>query len=424
MDNTQFERYNDICLVLDILKGTLMSFFKSNTFVTGLALFAMFFGAGNVVFPLLIGQAAGEQNFYAIMGLLITAIGLPILALAAMSAYQGDHRAFFHRLGRIPGSFMILLGLLLIGPIFAIPRTITLAFATFDYAVMNVSLWKFSFVSCLLVFALTVKKNHLVRIVGYVLTPTLLFFLIFIIVKGVMGPSAPQPTDYTNFQIFLQGLFEGYYTMDVFGGLFFSAVIIMSIRQAMPETHKDNTHYVLRVAIKAGLIGGVLLAIIYAGMSYVSAAHGANIDSGIMPAELLAAISLDVLGPYAGQVAAIVTALACLTTAIALTSVFASMVQEYLQTRVQKYPVFRHLRYTPLLVITLAVTFISSLLGFAGIMVILVPILIICYPVFVVLCVCNLAHKLWGIKAVKIPVAATFLLSLALQWQVIAGMLP
>src|SRR5208337_1929588 len=103
---------------------------SSNTLKTGLAMFAMFFGAGNVVYPLAVGHLAQDAHFFGILGLLITAVGVPFLWFIFLTLYGGDYDAFFCRFGKWPGFILALLILALIGPFGALPRTITLSFAT------------------------------------------------------------------------------------------------------------------------------------------------------------------------------------------------------------------------------------------------------------------------------------------------------
>src|ERR1700730_16757905 len=103
---------------------------KSNTLATGLAMFSMFFGAGNIVFPLALGQIAQDKNFYAILGMLITAVGVPFLGLIAMTLFDGDYKRFFGRIGKVPGFIVAACIMGLIGPFGAIPRCIALSYST------------------------------------------------------------------------------------------------------------------------------------------------------------------------------------------------------------------------------------------------------------------------------------------------------
>ena len=119
----------------------------------------MFFGAGNVVFPLAVGLQSQDANIFGILGLILTAVLVPFLGLIAAILFKGDYEAFFERLGKWPGFILIVLILALIGPFGALPRTITLSFATTRMFYPSLSLIFFSLVAHLLIFVLTVRKK-------------------------------------------------------------------------------------------------------------------------------------------------------------------------------------------------------------------------------------------------------------------------
>lgn len=378
---------------------------KFNPFVSGLALFSMFFGAGNVVFPLILGATAADLNNYAIPGLILTAVIMPCIGVIAMALYQGDYEAFFSRLGKFPSIALILITLAIIGPFAAIPRTVTLSASIFDYAVFNVTPWIFNLLSCVLIYFLTIKKKRLIQILGAILTPLLLFFLVLIIGKGIFGaPPAPSAIESSKLEIFLLGIIEGYNTLDLLAALFFSTLVVLDIRANSPENMRDNPKYIASSTLKACAVGGILLALIYVGMMVISAHHAQFIQQEtVQPDQFLAALTIHLLGSYSGIVAALAAALACLTTAITLAAVFAEMLRKH---------VLKSYTYETCVLITVIITFIISLLGFGQIVRIVAPALIICYPVFIALCLFNIAYKLYGVKMVKTPVAIVFLISL------------
>lgn len=378
---------------------------KSNTIATGLAMFSMFFGAGNVVFPLALGQYAQDKNFFAILGLLITAVGVPFLGLIAMTLFNGNYKLFFDRIGRVPGFLVSLAIMGLIGPFGAIPRCITLSYATLKIYLPNLSLEMFSIVSCIIIFVLTVKRNRILEILGYILTPVLLGSLAIIIVKGlIVSPPAPEAAHAPS-AIFLEGLLEGYKTMDLMGAFFFSSVILACLESGIPSNHPNQYRHMITLALKATAIGASLLAITYVGFSYVAAFNSESL-AGVSHDQLAGRVALLVLGPYAGIVACMAVAVACLTTAIALAAVFAEFVHKDVSMNKVSYPIA--------LLGTMIVTYFVSTLDFTGIASFLTPILQVCYPALIVLSVCNIAFKLWHFKPVKVPVLATFLLSLGL----------
>lgn len=385
-------------------------------------MFSMFFGAGNVVFPLALGQHAQSMNLYAILGMIITAVGVPFAGLIAMTLFDGNYKTFFARIGVIPGFIVSAIIMALIGPFGAIPRCIALSYSTSKMYMPGISLELFSAISCVLIFALTVKRNKILDILGYYLTPLLLGSLAIIIVKGYLGdckeincpigqfislqspssPAAPE-ADHTAFAIFLTGLKEGYQTMDLLGAFFFCSVVITCLKESMDPEHHGNHRKIVMLSLRASLIGATLLTLVYIGFSYVAAFNSGTL-AGVPKDELIGVLSVLILGDYASLVAITAVALACVTTAIALASVFAEFLHhDVLQNMIS---------YKMSLGITLVITFLISTLNFTGIAQILAPILHVCYPALIVLSLLNIAYKLHHFKPVKIPVAIAFILTL------------
>ncbi|MGM0439975.1 MAG: branched-chain amino acid transport system II carrier protein [Chlamydiota bacterium] len=377
--------------------------FKSGALATGLAMFSMFFGAGNVIFPLLLGQYAKNYNVFAIAGMLLTAVVVPFTGLIAMILFEGDYKAFFFRLDKRLGGAFIYLIMAIIGPFVAMPRCISLAYSTMKISMPGANLAVFSGISCALIFIFSFKRSSILNVLGYILSPIMLISLVLMIVLGLKGYSWALPLDHYSLQIFWQGVNEGYNTLDLMGAFFFSTVIIASLKKShhWDDQNFDHKHLV-GMCLKSSLVAGTLLAVIYGGFSFV-AANYANELSTVCPDRLLGAVANLILGPYAGFVANVAVSLACLTTAIALASVFAS----FLKREIFKGKV----SYVSCLLVTIAVTFMMSLLGFSGIMKLIKPIIIICYPCFIVLAICNLFYKLYGTKTVQWPVLITLLLS-------------
>ncbi len=380
-----------------------MSHSKTSTIIaTGLAMFSMFFGAGNVVFPLALGQIAQDQNLPAITGLLITAVGVPFFGLAAMTLFNGNYTAFFSRIGIVPGFLFALLLMGLIGPFGAMPRCIALSYSTAKTFLPGVSLPFFSFFSCVVIWLFTFKKNTIIDSLGYVLTPLLLGSLAIIIFKGLWtAPEAPQnPT--AAFKLFLQGLQDGYLFMDLPGALFFSSVIIACMRTTI-VAEENTQRKLIMTTFKASVIGASLLALVYIGFSYVSSFHSANL-AGLPPDELISTLAVQILGANAALVACLAVALACLTTAIALAAVFA----EFLHNDVTMGKV----NYQLSLLATLIIAFFVSTLNFSGIAAFLFPILTVCYPALIALTAMNFLYKTHGIETVKMPVLIVLLISI------------
>lgn len=361
---------------------------QSDLYATGLAIFAMFFGAGNIIFPLALGHLALDQTPYAMIGLLITAVLLPFAGLLTMFLYNGDVRAFFGRLGRLPGLALAFFIIALLGPFGSTPRCIALAYSTFKLSFPDTSLPLFSLISCMTVFLLSYKKNRLLDILGYLLTPLLLLLLALIVVLGMIyAPSSTSVASSTGSEMFWHGLKEGYNTMDLLAAIFFAPIIIAFTQQktAMLKNSQDRLKFIL----KASGIGAFLLSIVYMGFSFIAFSH-ANEMPGVPADQLLAALALKILGPQAGLIVCLTVVLACLTTAIALITAF---------TEFTKKDIFKEkLGYLPVLIGSLVLTFSISIFEFQGISQFLSPVLEICYPILIVLTAFNLYGNLYRLQ--------------------------
>lgn len=375
----------------------------TNTLATGMAMFSMFFGAGNVVFPLAIGQAAQDQNIFAILGLLITAVGVPFLGLISMSLYDGDYKSFFGRLGDKAGFLVALLIMGLIGPFGALPRCIALSHSTTQFFFPGISIEWFSAISVIAIFLFTFRRSSIIDVLGYFLTPFLLLTLGIIIFKGLFIAPESVPSQHDAFNTFMTGLTQGYQTMDLLGAFFFSSVIILGLKKDMTSNDVHNYKKVLWFFLKASIVGAFLLGISYVGFSFVSAFHSSELVT-VPNDQLIAQIALHVLGPYAGIIACAAVALACLTTAIALAAVAAEFIHIDISNNRISYPLA--------LVITLGISYVVSTLNFSGIVTMIQPALEILYPSLILLSILNILHKLYGFAYVKAPVFALFVISL------------
>jgi len=363
-------------------------------FTTGLAMFSMFFGAGNVVFPLIVGQMAGDMAWAAIMGLLITAVGVPFIGLLAMVLYEGDYRAFFSRIGRVPGFLITLFIMILIGPFGAIPRCIALSFSTLKMYDPSLSSVFFSLLSCVVIFLATYRKNRMVDVLGAVLSPVLVISLAVIIIKGLLTHPAAAPSAEGALSMFRFGVIEGYNTMDLLGTFFFSGMIITSLR-AVGGVQSASSFLLARYALQAAVIGVTLLGLVYAGFALVASYYSSTLEA-VAPEVLLGTIAHTVLGRAGGIFVSLAVVLACLTTALALVAVFA----DFLRTQVCA----NYINYKACLAITLAITFVFANLKFSEIVAMLIPVLMVMYPALLMLTIVNILHKIWGFRPVKMPV--------------------
>lgn len=363
---------------------------NSALWATGLAIFAMFFGAGNIIFPLALGQQALEQTPFAALGLLLTAVAVPFSGLLAMFLYQGQIRPFFGRLGQFPGLALAFLIIALLGPLGSTPRCIALAFSTLHLTFPSLSPILFNALACLCLFVMAYKKQRLLGMLGYVLTPLLIALLAFIVIKGLWSASTLTASAHMEASFaFLKGLKEGYNTMDLLAAFFFAPVII-HLTQAKTQG-LANAKSRLFFVLKASVIGACLLAVVYLGFSMLAARYASYLE-GIASDQLLAVMAVHILGSSAGFIVCLTVVLACLTTAVALITAFAGFVhQEIVKERMS---------YGWILLGSLLITYCIACFEFQGISRFLAPILEVCYPFLIALTLFNLVEKLYQLRGI------------------------
>ena len=256
----------------------MLKFLKKNPYVSiGLMLFALFFGAGNLIFPAFLGQNAGTNLSTAMIGFIIMGVGLPLLGVIVMG-YSGaeDLLDLSSRAGKVFGVAFTTLLYLTIGPFFAIPRTgtttyelglssfvgpenTTIAQAIFLAFFMGLTLW------------LAISPNKLVDRIGTVITPVLLLSMVVLIIASLVKPmgAAQEPTKtyQTTSLAFTNGLMEGYNTMDALASLVFGIIVINSVKLYGAKTKKE----VFNNTAKSAIIAAVLLALVYVFISNIGA---------------------------------------------------------------------------------------------------------------------------------------------------------
>lgn len=373
---------------------------RSGTIVAGMALFSMFFGAGDLIWPLILGGDSDDQNFFAMLGLLLTGVTLPLLGLLAMMLFQGDHRSFFGIIGKGPAFLILFLIQVILGPAGSIPRLLTLSYATLKpYLFEGMSLVMFSVLASVVVLAFTLRPQKIIDILGMILTPLLLACLIAIVGIGLYSHPEQQTAALSSSEAFSKGVKVGYNTLDLIASFMFAPLVFAHFAQGPLNTLEAKKVVFIKM-LKACLFAAGLLSAMYIGLTYVASYYTPFLDPKHLPEERLSAISLYLLGPVGALVSCIAVSMACLTTAIPLVSIFANYMKEDLLRG--KGGIL-----APILA-TLAISIILANVGFMGIAAILSPILQILCPGLIVLSVFNIFHKLFETKVPRIPVFATF----------------
>ena len=380
---------------------------KTQVLATGLAMFSMFFGAGNVVFPLALGKSVGDMNPFAIIGLLISAVGVPFLGLISMILFDGDYKKYIYRVGQLPGFLLLLLIIALIGPFGAMPRLITVSYASVKPFLPDVSLFAFSLFAAALIYVLSIKETKILDLLGYILGPVLLISLALIVLKGYLVAPAAPVLHLSALHVFYEGFTTGYQTMDLLAAMFFSAVVLAILKRNFEVRSREDYKKLALVSVKASCISAVLLSIVYIGMSSIASFYATSLTH-VKDQELLGVIAQQVLGNAGSFVVAIAVGLACLTTVIALAAVCAEFVQKEL--------FLGQLGYGLCLVLTLMLTVACSTLEFEGIAHMISPLLSLCYPALIVLAICNIGYKLFFFRFVKTLVMITMILTIIFSY--------
>lgn len=378
---------------------------RYSVIAAGLALFSMFFGAGDLIWPLILGGEMGEKNLFAMIGLLVTGVSLPLLGLVSMMLFDGDYQAFFGRLGRIPSIIIIFIIQAILGPIGSIPRLITLSYATLKpYLPADTSLMLFSVVACIGVLAFTIKKQRVIDLLGLILTPILLLSLGSILIIGFINPPSAAANATLHVDAFKQGLNVGYNTLDLIASFIFAPLVLSHFRQENSiENPVDARRAMFKKMFQASLLAATILSAMYIGLTYVASYYTPFLRPGHAPEERLSEISMYLLGPKGAFISCLAVAMACLTTAIPLTSICADYIKGDLMRG-------KGGNLLPLL-ITLGLSGAIANLGFGGIASMLSPILHILCPGLIVLSVLNIIYRLYEVHPRRTPVFAAFGLS-------------
>ena len=288
-------------------------------------LFGMFFGAGNLIFPVHLGQLAGRNVIPAMVGFIITAVGIPILGVAAIGNTHSDGlQALASKVGRRYGYVFTCLLYLTIGPFFAIPRCATTSFTTGIAPMLGegtpeaLVLLIFSLVFFAIVLALSLRPAGITVWIGKIINPIFLVFLAILVITALLSPStavsAVEPAASYETGALFSGFIEGYGTMDAIAGLAFGIVVIDIIRSMGVE--KDAA--VARDVLTSGILTGILMALIYIATIYMGAQSRGLFETSENGGIALAQIAGHYLGGAGSIVLAVTITFACLKTSIGL----------------------------------------------------------------------------------------------------------
>ncbi len=380
----------------------------SSQFAIGFMLFALFFGAGNLIFPAELGQYAGENLWQGIVGFLITGVGLPLLGVIAI-AYSGSKNLqdLASRVSPAYGVFFTALLYLTIGPFFAAPRTATVAYEVgimsyIPESSQQLGLFIFSVVFFAIALIFSLYPAKIVANVGKILAPSLVVLLGVLLVTAFANPMGTigQAEDGYVDGPFVTGFLEGYNTMDALASLVFAIIVINAIR-SFGVSGKGK---ILSITIKTGLIAAALLAFIYVGISYLGGISVNQLGLFETGGPVLSGAATHYFGTIGSVLLAVMIILACLTTAIGLITANA----EYFNT------LFPKISYKVLVVFFSIITFIVANFGLANIIAFSIPVLMFLYPLAIVLMLLTFLSPLFNHARIVYvaTIAVTFLIAI------------
>lgn len=352
----------------------------------GFMTFALFIGAGNIIFPPIVAQQAGEHVWLAAFGFLITAVGLPVITIMALSRMQGSIEVISSPLGRFFSLLLTIVCYLSVGPLFATPRTATVSyeigFAPY-FGTSNSSLLIYSIIYFAFVTAISLYPNKLLDTVGHILAPLKIVALAILGIAAILIPTgyiSPPVHKYVTSPV-SEGFVNGYLTMDTLGALVFGIVIIQAIQSRGVTDSKLITKY----AIIASLIAGVGLTLVYISLfklglgSHEVAANAAN------GAVILHAYVQHAFGDLGSLFLTGLIFLACMVTAIGLTCACAEYFTE-----------LTGLPYKLLVFILIGFSLLISNLGLTKLIAFSVPVLSAIYPPAIVVIMMSFFWKYWN----------------------------
>lgn len=353
-----------------------------NTILVGFMLFAMFFGAGNLIFPPRLGLENNTDFWPAILGFVITGVGLPLIGIIASSFYYGGYKDMLNKIH--PWFSIVFLSAiyLSIGPFFAIPRT---AATAYEMAVIPFSgesgmesLLTFTALYFILSLWFALNPSKLVERIGTILTPLLLLSILALIIKAMFlfsdnVPAIPQ--EIAGQSAFFRGFVNGYLTMDALASIAFSVIVVMSIKR---KGHSEGKELIKQTAV-AAIVAAVFLALIYIALGWIgknmsisqatlTELTAKNQDIGTY---ILNSVALQTFGTFGRTLLGIIVSLACLTTTIGLIA----SVSEYFNE------IYHKISYKTYAVIFTVIGFILANQGLSVVISKSVPVLLVLYPI-------------------------------------------
>lgn len=348
---------------------------KKVILISGLMLFSLFFGAGNLIFPPMLGYTAQSNMWTGMTGFAITGILLPYITVIVIAYYDGGVEFIGDRVHPKFGFIFAVCIYLSIGALYGIPRAANVAYEIGAKSILPIhntwTLVGFSLVFFIVVGLIALYPTKIVDNLGKILTPALLLIIGALCIAAIINPEGKVGQSHDKYAEtpFISGILEGYYTMDLVAALAFSVVIVQSFKLAGISDSKK----IVRNVILSGLISALLLTVIYFSLAYLGITTSKpGFDNG---ASILTYNSVRLFGSFGNILFGMIVILACLTTCIGLVNASSAF-------GLKKFPQISYKTY----VLSFSVVgFLISILGLNMILQIAVPLLTFIYPISIVL---------------------------------------
>lgn len=374
-------------------------------FVTSFALFSMFFGAGNLLLPPLLGYQATDQWFWVTLGFMITAVVIPIFGILAHARLQGSMYDFGKKVSPLFSSVLCII-IYIISVTIPSPRTASATHEISIFPNFGTSALLTSSIYFALVLVFVLNRSKILNFIGKFLTPLIVLILLTIISIGLFMPhEALTPSSFTT--PLFNGLKEGYQTFDAIGAIVIGGVIIISLNLKGHDSYEEKK----KLIAKSGWIAGFGLFAMYAGLILLGSYFSNEIDidmnmsNDMKRATLLRGISLATLGNIGTAFLSVLVALACFTTAVGITTGTADYFKGLFNDSKDAYTITA--------IIACLIGVLVGQLDFHDIIVIAIPVLKFIYPICIVLIFLNIISQKLATPAVfKAVVFVTFIFGL------------
>ncbi|NMY62661.1 branched-chain amino acid transport system II carrier protein [Pseudomonas sp. WS 5018] len=366
----------------------------------GFMTFALFLGAGNIIFPPSAGMAAGEFIWRAALGFLLTGVGLPLLTVVALARVGGGMDRLTAPLGKFAGTVLAVAVYLAIGPLFATPRT---AVVSFEMGIAPFSgnsgmpLFIYTLVFFAAMLFLVLNPGQLVNRIGKFITPVLLAALLVLGGAAIFAPAGEVGAVNESYRgaPLIKGFLEGYLTMDTLGALVFGIVIATAIR----DRGVTEPALVTRYSMIAGVIAAIGLSLVYLALFYLGATSQGIAGGAENGVQILTTYVQHTFGTSGSLLLAVVITLACLTTAVGLTTACGEFFSALLPVS-----------YRSVVIVFALFSLLVANQGLTQLISVSVPVLVGLYPLAIVLVALSLLDRFWlSSSRVFVPVMAVTL---------------